>query len=359
MEDTPALGFELTFIPRKRGQWQEYLDLDEAKVAASRLNTALAADPDVVQARAAEGLDDRLPLFTAKADPFRVMWSPGQPHQAWCIEVHNQPLRACSILRTASPVSLALEALYRHARKLRLYPHIERRAKDGTVLDYPTGGGHIHVGLMGLWKGGPHYLSHLRMLETAIALDIANLPLLRWTFSQWSDDSNSNTPITRELCKEAETIRRRKRLSRMAMVDWAYGEVLSSSTFKQRFTAGYKEAQMFTWEWRMFDMPRTVAELRLQVGFLNAWLERRVQQIDAIAGAEPVRVRRKLAADWIKRVLSYRLTVREWDRLTRDEAYAQATMRVFLRELDLDPEPIMSAFWDRGYGRRRLYGTFA
>ena len=93
MEDDLQLGFELTFVPRKRGQWQEYRDEDEAKRDAAALNAAFAKDALILQARSAECADERLPLFTAKADPFRVTWI-GQPHRAWCIEIHNQPLRA-------------------------------------------------------------------------------------------------------------------------------------------------------------------------------------------------------------------------------------------------------------------------
>lgn len=359
MEDPLTLGFELTFLPRKRGQWQEYRDEDEAKRAAETLNAAFAKDTLILQAHSAECADERLPLFTAKADPFRVLWSPGQPHRAWCIEIHNQPIRADAILRERSAVSLALEAVYKHCRRLGLHPHIERRERDGTVLDFPTGGGHIHAGLTGFWKSGPLYLAHLRLLETSLCLDLANTPLIRWMFSQWSDDSNSTTDINRAICAEAEVSRRRKRLSRLTMVDWVHDTVLGGSSFKQRFTAGYKMATMFTWELRFFDMPRTVAELRLQVGFVNAWFGKRVQQIDAISKERVSTKRCKLAATWVKEVMSYRLTVRYWDKVVRNEGFAKEEMAAFLRRLDLDPQPYMDTFWARSYGRRRQSGTFA
>lgn len=356
MVDDTRIGLELTFLPRQRGLWQEYRDEDEAQRAATKLNEALEADQAIQQAHSAERADERLPLFTAKADPFRVM---GQPHRAWCIEIHNQPLRAVSILRESSPVSLALEAVYRHCRRLGLHPHIERRQKRGPVLDYPTGGGHIHVGLTGFWNSGTLYLSHLRLLEMSLCLDLVNLPLIRWLFSQWSDDHNSTTDVDRSICAEAEASRRRKRLNRTTMIDWAVAEVLAGSSFKQRFTSGYKETQMFTWECRFFDMPRTVAELRLQVGFVNAWFCKRVEQIDSISGERDERKRRKLAAAWIREVMSYRLTVRYWDRVTRNEAFAKAEMVAFLSRLGLDAQPYMEAFWARGYGRRRQFGAFA
>lgn len=357
--DAPRLGLELTFLPRKRGQWQEYRDEDEAKLVASTLNAAFAKDAQINTARFAEGGNTSAPLFRAKADPFRVMWCPNQPHPAWCIEIVNQPIRAKSILRDKSPVSLALEAVYKHCRRLGLHPHIERRQKRGPVLDYPTGGGHIHVSLMGLWGSSSVYLSHLKALEMSLCLDLVNLPLIRWLFCQWSDNDNSTTDVDRAICAAADKERRKQRLSRGAMANWAYAEVLAGSSFKQRFTEGYKPAQMFTWEMRFFDMPRTVAELRLQVAFVSGWITKRVAQIDAISDESVIRKRRQMSAAWLRDVLSYRLTVRQWDRFTKDERYAKAAMRTFLRGLDLDPEPYMAAFWARGYGRRRRFGSFS
>ena len=47
------IGLELTFLPRKRGQWQEYRDEDEAQRVAVKLNEAFEADQTIQQAHAA------------------------------------------------------------------------------------------------------------------------------------------------------------------------------------------------------------------------------------------------------------------------------------------------------------------
>lgn len=355
------LGFELTFIPNKRGKWKEYRDEQQAIDVASGLTKLLAVDQSVKVLASFLKLPPSTPIFTAKADLFRAMWDTdaNQPHAAWCIEVNNTPVTA-SAIEVSSPRYLnAFQAVYDRAKQWDLHPHIERRS-HGALLDYPTGGGHIHFSIGGLWHGGYSYLDQLRLLEFALCLDYANNPWMRWLFAQWSDNINSNVAITDKVIRQVACKMRHKRFTRSQMARWAYGEALECAAIKQRFAYTGKSVYP-TYELRFFDMPRNVAELKLQASFVHNWVETRVRQIDEISiGGDDGSTRkgRKQAAALLKKVLSYRLDGRQWRKLTTDRKYARGCAASFMDSIGVTAGPVLDAFWERNYVRRARWGKF-
>lgn len=346
------LGFELTFIPRKPGKWKEYRTFEEANEVAKAFNAKLQADSDCMNLSVGN-----TPPFVAKADAFRAPHvDEAQPHRAYCIEVHNEPIRASYILNGGFATS-ALQAVYAIANDLHLAPAIEVHHRDGSITDWPTGGGHIHVSQLGLWDSGSSAALCHSILDRTLAIDYTNRPYLRWLFSQWSDNVNSLCALDGHDLKALQKALKRKRLSNAQLQEWAHGHVEERFAIRNRLMSSGKPC-LPTWELRWFDMPRSVKELQLQVAFVKAWFEDRVKRItkslvreDGVKPSE--RTKHWKAFD--KEVLTFRLTPQYWRHLTKDPSFAWAETESFLRELELDPA-LYGWFWERGYLRRFHHG---
>lgn len=353
-------GLELTFQPNRRGKYgKEFRCKQEAEEVAAALNARLSEHEWVKDLAHRLGIQPEA-LFKAKADSFRVKWcvDTKQPHDSWCVEVGTHPLNVWSIMNGSPTWIEALQAVYSRAESLGLYPHVEQVARNGTVKDWPTGGGHIHVSTK-LWEQGDRALLNLYLLEKMLCLSFVNRPFLRHLFAQWSDNINSRTAVPLDIANVIARERRHKAYGRSQLADWAHNEALQCQSIVQRFSDNHSgKPQYATWELRWFDMPRTVNELRLQVGFVDAWLRHYGMQIDQLRqakGAEHDRLARK----WSKECVTYTLTPAYIRKLQRDLSFARAEVEGFMRTIWVDPEPLLNAFWERSYVRRARHGKWA
>lgn len=343
-------GLELTFIPKKRGAWQEFRSRDEA---------------DKYQQKLQELIDAKTPCgvkpFTVKRDLFRAASynledAQLQPHQSYCIEVMTQPKDFARALQGywADKSGLGgdwnfftqINYLFEAAKSLNLHPHIERRSKNGKkIWDYPTGGGHIHTELTGLAPAGGVYHYCLYLAERAICNQFANNPWIRWLFAQWSDDTNSAVGIP---YSQIDDILNSRVKERALLV--SHTVLLTSHSICQRLSSRAK-SNYPTYEWRFFDMPRNADELYLQLRFLNNWLASTFLTTDSVDDIG------KMTPIWDKSV--YSLTKSEFTKLATDPKYALRVAYDFMQSIHLtddEIEAIFDAFWERNYLRRVKYG---
>jgi hypothetical protein len=336
------IGLELTFLPNCRGPLKEFLRRRDAVKAAAELSRRLHRDERVKTFASHIGLPRGKRVFNPRADVFRL-------DTAWCIEVGNVPFEAGALVDyPVGPTASALQAVYDHAAALRLHPHIERRQRDGTILDWPTGGGHIHVGIQ-LWQGGDTFLLQLHALEQAMCIAYANHPWIRWLFAQWSDDYNSSIAVPRQSIDAIHTLKPE------AMRSKVHDKALWSSSIYQRFAGGSK-ARYPTYEFRFIDMPRNVNELRLQVQFIACWMGYYKRKVDELFAAVDLTA---ALPQWYKDYATFTLTAERFDRLTTDLAYAKAEAHAYLTLIGVDADAVLAAFWERGYVRRHAAGNWA
>jgi len=347
----PLYGLELTFLPRKHWpRWPEFRRKREAQAAAAALNQEMAKDVRI-RSLASDIEHPVRGLFKARADTFRATWL-GQPHASWCIEMGNVPLPAHHIYNDA------FEGIYESAAALDLVPHVERDRR-GVIQDYPTGGGHIHVGT-DFWHEGSHYLVYLYLLERALTISYANNPWMRWLYAQWSDNRNSRVAIDPSSLRAMDELRRKRRFTARNASDVAHSAALSSdnSAIRQRIARSHGgKSSLSTYELRWFDMPRTAGELRLQVSFVDRWFRHYGEQLDAIAALKG-KERDEAMTAWYRNE-RFTLTTYQYRRLTTDLTYARETAAAYLTEIGMDPEPTLDTFWERNYVRRMRHGTFA
>lgn len=331
-----SIGLELTFVPYLPGRWKEYRKRQDAVKAARALNRAFAAHPAIV------GLSRQMSLVVrntiwAKADIFRGY---GQDHRAWCIEIGNRPIDAGLMLSKYTSIYRdGFGAIFQCAKKLNLHPHIEERDKDGTLIDYPTGGGHIHVSISDIWRSSANLLLDLYHLERALCIDYVNYPTLRWLFAQWFDDNNSEAVVCSDSWDMTST--RDPALT-------AHKGALISAGIKQRFAQTGKSVYP-TWELRFFDMPRDVNELLLQVTFVYHWFSYHKNRINMWAETgKPTPLKPTMTPNLYKR-------------LTTDSRFAKQYTALFFQRIGIPSKSvraIMETFWARGYGRRKRFGQF-
>ena len=356
-----CIGLELTWLPKKRGtKWQEFRDKEEAQKVAEEFNRFIRLDAHIGAAAVHYAIAP-FKLFVAKADTFRSLITTRDvpnTHEAWCIEINSYPLPAAdffdkySYTKTSNgktrleetSLAAALESLYLIAKSLGLHPCVIRKTKDNTLLESPTGGGHLHVST-DFWLEGASYLASLYHFERAICLDFTNHPFIRWLFCQWMDDINSGTSVKYDLAKRIQKQSRpscpkKIRISQSAASYVAHDQALNCHSIKQRMSYVGKPI-MPTYEFRFFDMPRSVKELQLQVKFLSKW----VSYWTSIAGA---RKADSLGPD-------YTLTPAYYLRLTKDLDFAYKEISTWFNKIGLDFAEYKELCWDRAYVRRMKY----
>jgi len=314
-----SIGLELTFVPKCAGKWQEFLSLEDAEFHAALLIKALGRTFKHAKA-----------FLRVKADPFRVVGM-NQPHNAWCIEVNTKPFGSTSFITSdaLSNTRCSLSVLFYCAAKLNLHPFISKKQRDGTIKEWPTGGGHIHVGLDFLAAQSVSTLA-LYHIERRMCLDYANYPFIRWLFAQWFDDTNSALPYT--LCEISRLAS--KPINHNTVSD-AHEATLSCHSIRQRFFDNGKSV-LPTYEFRFFDMPRNVDELKLQVRFLVKWFTYCYDQM-----ADDVR---------------YSLTPAYFKRLSKDSKFARIECETFFHKIGLDFADYTELCWERAYLPRMLHG---
>lgn len=343
-------GFELTFLPSRRGKWQEWRRHEEAEVMAAAFNQALQWSTPARTLGLKRGLVSSPPI-RAQADIFRsvALSAHPQPHDAWCVEVHNEPLSGVEVARVGGVTWNALNEVYRIARSLGLHPCVvkERRGRrKNTLVEYPNGGGHQHISL-DIWAEGSNYIPKLYALERSVCIDYANLPVLRWLFSQWLDNDNSALALDayhlRNIVKALHkaTPPQRRGWEETGLDAYAHDRALLCHSIKQRIAYTGKPARP-TYEFRFFDMPRSVAELELHTRFLDAWLGHHISRIDEEEG--------------LRGIPHCTLTLAQFTRMARDAGYAKATIEQFFGKIGLDAQIWIDAFWQRGYLTRQRYG---
>jgi hypothetical protein len=339
-----SIGLELTFLPRKRGKWQEWRSLEEAQDVTRTFNRLLWEDDYV---RALSLLLDKPAehCVWGKADIFRAPEVfADQPHKAWCLEVNNAPVSAPELLGGTLP-----EVLYRIAASLGLHPKVQRRKRDGTLVDYPNGGGHQHFGL-DLWTPSSSNLLMLYIMEKNLCIDYANRPFIRWLLSHWSDNTNSTVAIGPSMFAAiADSLREGKPPLDTASKDQlAHDRALNCNALEQRLSHSSK-ATLPTLEFRFLDMPSTPAHARLHTAFLCHWMDR--HRVYAEQWADHDTHEKALKED-----LHFTLTAAKYRRLTRDLPYARAQIEAFLEEIGLKPQIYLDAFWEECYVRRMKWG---
>jgi len=341
----PSLGIELTFLPNPRGKWKEWRDKDEADKVVAAFNAALA-QPDprrpikivLSQLTTVQPSSIKLPFF-AKTDPFRLSWNHWNGgHDAWCIEINGDPFTAGE-LAYKSILRDDLERVYRVARQLNLHPCVTHRRGD-TLTEYPTGGGHLHVGI-DMWEDGADYLPSLFAFEQAICMDYTNHPFIRWLFAQWFDNHNSKLPINRRLRASLAKILAKRRASVKSVTAFVQNRALHCDSISQRFASYGDKARYPTYEFRFFDMPRDVDELALQGRFLDMW---------TAYHAEHSRLRLTQ-----NKKARYTLTEHRLRRLFKDLPYARSECKRFFEEIGLDFEKY-GVFFERNYTTRSRFG---
>lgn len=310
-----TVGLELTFLPVAMRPWPEWRDQAQAIAVKDRFATALVKALN-------KDLDDRDDLVI-KADVFRHAY--GDISAAWCIEVNGR-FDAWALMDSLSRESRVIAAVYRVAKRLGLRARVTRRQGD-TLVEFPTGGGHLMLA-MHLFSSGGACLSRLAAWERAVCADYVNHPFIRFAFGQWLDDNNHQTAVHRD---EAGT-----KLTPEGMV-----EVTMCTGITQAFArSGTGKGHYPTWEFRFFDAPDTAADLRLQVQFLRAWARYHVSEV--CAGTSKPR---------------YTLTRAYYDRLVKDTRFARAEMAAFWRRIGLDFKDYVPLCYDAHYLPRVRFGV--
>lgn len=350
-----TLGLELVFLPRRpRSKWQEWRDKGEAQMVCDMFNSDLCSSSIISAYAAMEGVKP-LDLFWGKADIFRsvALSADPQPHDSWCLEINNAPIPIRKVINEEPLIIAVLEAIYDIAAALDLHPHIQQTKKDGTVREWPTGGGHQHVS-MDFWDEGAQYFPKMYHLERGLCLDFCNHPFIRWLFSQWSDNLNSAIPVTLPTAKLVTGQLRSRATTRLSATEWVHDQALLCHSIKQR-TARTGKPLVASYEFRFFDMPRNVKELVLQTQFLAHWVgywRKRVDEMGDYANTVGIH---KVRARWDEDV-KYTLTPGYLKRLKRDLPFARKEMEEFFWRIGLDPQPYFSTWFDRNYRKRMAFG---
>lgn len=373
-------GFELTFLPRRpRSRWQEWRSYEEAKRVTDQFNTLLWANDTVKLWAAIEGIPVERAIW-GKADIFRTkqLDAKAQPHESWCLEVNNHPMNTKGILgeayfrprtmsvtpvdgrrkkeRTSADIledlisqaaleEAVLKRVYSTAASLGLHPHVSTTKRDGTVVDYPNGGGHQHIQI-DFWDEGSLFLPRLYVLENALCIDYANNPWIRWLFAHWADDLNSLVAVN--LKHLGEINRASNGVSAEKRADWEdhglnahiHDVSLLCHSIKQRIAVTGKPCRP-TLEFRFLDMPRTMEELQMHVRFISSWVNHHRERVDRYLGGERPQ---------------FTLTPKHYRRLTRDIGYAKDHVLSFMAKIGVDGQKVVDMFWERGYLRRMRYG---
>ncbi len=344
-----SVGLELTWLPKKFKKWPEWLIEEEAKEAAKEFAKILDKDESIINLADNLGIEPAT-VFIPKSDWLRHPWAARpipQPHSSWCVEVNNYPMRVTSF--PWFPVSDGLVRLYSIANSIGLTPYVEKWSKNKKIkTEYPTGGGHLHVSL-DFWDEGASYLINLWYLERAICLDYANYPFIKWLFSQWFDDQNSQLAVPLKLTKEIEETKKNdKTIDHKDIVYVIHDKTLNCHSIKQR-TADTGKKVYPTWEFRFFDMPRTAKELQLQVKFLEAWLDYRIKGINELNNEKKTN-----GLDQVK----YTLNSKYFTKLAKDPSFAECEIFQFFSMIGLSfiKDGFKDAFFDRNYVTRMKFG---
>ena len=345
-------GMELTFIPKRpHSKWQEWRNQQRAQQETDLFNATLWNTDALARLSLSEGLFPVEKLIWGKADIFRSkkLSSDKQPHDSWCLEVNNEPFKSNDIVTPGTAVYQALEWVFKVAKGQGLFPCVARKRKDGTLVEFPNGGGHQHVQI-DFWEEGGSFLSKLYILERRLCLDFANNPWLRWFFAQWSDNLNSTIAIgltdLSEISKATHNItkKQRKEWERNGLDSYIHDRGLLCHSIKQRIAYTGKPVRP-TMEFRFLDMPRSVEELALHTQFISSWVGHHIDAVD----------------EWGKGdfpMTHFDLTPKRFNRLTKDMGFVKGEIWRFLGEIGLDAKPYLDAFWERGYERRFRFGKF-
>lgn len=142
-----------------------------------------------------------------------------------------------------------------------LRPRISRR-KNGTRVDYATGGCHFHLGIANLFFSDTSYLANLAAFERNLYIDYANRPYIKWLFAEWFDDGTN--------CRVGW---KPHIWNREFAHEYSHNSGLLDGTISPRFSGANAKKILPTYEFRMFDsMPSNTRELLLYVRFLSAWM---------------------------------------------------------------------------------------
>jgi hypothetical protein len=344
-------GFELTFIPRRRGsRWQEWRDVTEAREKVQFFNMLLWDSEAVKQLAMVEKLPPQQ-IIWGKTDVFRTqLLDPGaQPHNSWCLEVNNYPMLGSGVSRPSSMEGKVLAAVYDIARGIDLHPHISVTKRDGTIIDYPNGGGHQHV-QTDFWEEGSQFLLRMFCLENALCIDFANNPWLRWLFAHWNDNVNSSVAVNLTRLGEMEQgasvldPKANARWEKNGRDNYVHDVALLCHSIKQRIACTGKPCRP-TYEFRFLDMPRSVEELGVHTRFISSWVGYHVGRADGYLDLEDRP--------------TFTLTSAQYQQLVKDAGYAKAQVEAFMGRIGLsgaETQKMIDMFWERGYLRRMKYG---
>lgn len=260
--------------------------------------------------------------FWTKIDSFKIKSWENTRGNRYLLEINNFPTHPISYVEfTEGNISRdCLQAIFDIGKNLGLAGKVTKR-KGKELLEYPNGGGHIHV-QMDLFDNNFSFLRKLADFQENLFIDYSNRPYIRWLFSQWFDNNNSSVTFTEnQLWDEFPIINKEYILS---SVDMSHG-------IRPRFQNIGKTVYP-TYEFRFFNAIESVKELELQVAFLNSWIRfvRDRGQISFTLKAKDFKKFKKLGS--------------AWKEISR-----------FLKQIGLNPKDYRR-FFDENYKNRILYG---
>lgn len=331
------IGFELTFIPNKPGIYKEFLIETEAIEINKAFNYAL----ENLNNKFNEEATLKKYNFYSKVDIFRSdSWQfygeEKQPHRSYCIEINNKPITFNTEMSLENHKDY-LGNIFKIAKSLKLYPKFVKKYKDRNVF-YPNGGSHLSLST-NFWADSASFLINLFQLERAFCLDYCNRPYIKWLFSDWNDNINSNVPITKESYKtEVEFNKNSLKNNEGYMNGSSYHDMaLSCHSIKQRFANSNKWSYS-AWEFRWFNMVANENELLKDIKFLIKWIEfHKANYKNSILDKKPLK-----------------LKFNDFDKL-RDLEYAKNILYQFFSKIGLDFTDYLDRF-EENYCNRIKYG---
>lgn len=200
--------------------------------------------------------------FYVKVDNFRISnWETPKGNK-YILEVNNCPMRTIyyTDFMESEHIKKFIKEIFKIADKLGLAGKVYKREKN-TLIEYPNGGGHIHVG-MDLFPNDYNFLTKLCKFQENLYIDFANRPYIRWMFCQWFDNHNTKKALLGD---------------RKAVLSFSQ----LNHTIYPRFQ-NIGKTMYPTYEFRFFNAISDVDELVLQVKFLNKWIEYLKNQQESI-----------------------------------------------------------------------------
>lgn len=316
---------ELTFLPKNKNR--EFASWEEAEKVMIKLNKLF--------------LKNKIVTFYPKVEPFHNVHG---DNTTYIIEVVPFYSLNDIWLKERKYFIKQFNIVFNTCKKMGLVPIDKTNNRE-----WPNGGCHIHIGA-NLFPTTLDYFKNMENFTKNLYMWYANNPWIKWLFTQYFDDNNSEVLVTLDDLKDKERglIEAKKFCEKMKWGDPDINTYYSPETvmrlgiekigIKMRFPIHGKNSYN-TYEFRFFGMVKNAEELYLITNFLNKNIENLVDITNK---------NQYITTPFLLKSASF-------NDLYKDLKYMKKSLVVYFKSFDLNFKDY-EVFWERNYINRIKYG---